>query len=588
MSSLYNYLSRAATQNKHKKAIVFGEKHLSYIEFKDKVDQIAFLLKRNNISYGDRIAVIQYRNPTLLATMFALLKLGATYVPIEPAMPDKRKELILHDSQVNYVISDTGEHNYPNGVKIIDLKELDKNDDKVRYNSELDKDLSESIAYIIYTSGSTGKPKGVMIKQKSLINLLINGMDPVGLAGDRTIACLSNISFDMSVPEFLLPLCKGLTVVLANEEQQKNPALTSRLLINNNVDTLLIAPTRLEMLATYDNEGIFLSNIKTLLFGAEIIPNRLLDLIRNKSNAQIYNLYGPTETTAYTTYSNITRKNIIDIGTPIKNTQVFILDENQNKAPVGTKGEICITGVGVGVGYVNQKELTNRKFIINKHLASNRIYRTGDLGVMLEDGSIQYLGRIDNQVKYKGHRIELEEIEKKISKYSGVRQCVVVINKDKTGNQWLSAYYTGSHNIDETSLMSFLNEEFPTYMIPNYYSQMEKLPMNHNGKIDRGKLEEKEIIIKTVDENVSTHKISDDVSNKTIRIINSILNSDYQDTSLSLVEMGIDSVRFIKLIVELEQAFNIEFDDEVLIYNHLTTIDNLISLIKECKLTKTK
>lgn len=218
----------------------------------------------------------------------------------------------------------------------------------------------KNTAYIIYTSGSTGDPKGVLITQESLMNLIRNGTEEVGINFGKTIACISNISFDMSVPETILPLCKGLTVVLANEKEQINPVLMKKLIINNNVDILLIPPTRLEYLLSYNNDYVFLKRLTTVLLGAENISYNLLELIKTNSSAKIYNLYGPTEITAFATYCNLTKANDIHIGKPIKNMNVFILNEKQQKLGVNEKGEIYISGIGVGKGYVNKPELTKK------------------------------------------------------------------------------------------------------------------------------------------------------------------------------------------------------------------------------------
>ncbi|ADV93494.1 amino acid adenylation domain-containing protein [Bacillus subtilis] len=571
--SIYDLLRRTSFKYPDTVAVKFESQRITYKEFLFRVDSIALYLEKEGIHSGKIVSIIMKRSPELLATLFALLKLGATYVPIEPTLPEKRIIYLIKDSGSECVVSDQ-DCNYIKNKKIINMS---KAKEITTYTEDIPQKSSpnymKNTAYIIYTSGSTGDPKGVLITQESLMNLIRNGTEEVGINFGKTIACISNISFDMSVPETILPLCKGLTVVLANEKEQINPVLMKKLIINNNVDILLIPPTRLEYLLSYNNDYVFLKRLTTVLLGAENISYNLLELIKTNSSAKIYNLYGPTEITAFATYCNLTKANDIHIGKPIKNMNVFILNEKQQKLGVNEKGEIYISGIGVGKGYVNKPELTKKNFVSIPSISENRIYKTGDLGVILPSGYIKYLGRKDNQVKFQGYRIELEEIEKVIIKYPGIKQCVTEINRDKNNEQWICSFFTSNNTINEQKLRSFLLDKLPIYMVPSHFICLESFPMNVNGKINRKKI--KELVIQKG--KTSEHK--SDYKETIMYIINDILQTDFKNKTLKISEIGMDSVRFIKMVSEIERRFEIEFDDDFLIYDKFKTIEDIINFV---------
>ncbi|NTU24948.1 amino acid adenylation domain-containing protein [Bacillus tequilensis] len=571
--SIYDLLRRTSFKYPDTVAVKFESQRITYKEFLFRVDSIALYLEKEGIHSGRIVSIIMKRSPELLATLFALLKLGATYVPIEPTLPEKRIIYLIKDSGSECVVSDQ-DCNYIKNKKVINMsieKEITTYTEDIPQKSS--PNYMKNTAYIIYTSGSTGDPKGVLITQESIINLIRNGTEEVGISFGKTIACISNISFDMSVPETILPLCKGLTVVLANEKEQINPVLMTKLIINNNVDILLIPPTRLEYLLSYNNDYVFLKRLTTVLLGAENISYNLLELIKTNSSAKIYNLYGPTEITAFATYCNLTKANDIHIGKPIKNMNVFILNEKQQKLGVNEKGEIYISGIGVGQGYVNKPELTQKNFVSIPSISENRIYKTGDLGVILPSGYIKYLGRKDNQVKFQGYRIELEEIEKVIIKYPGIKQCVTEINRDKNNEQWICSFFTSNNTINEQKLRSFLLDKLPIYMVPSHFICLESFPMNVNGKINRKKI--KELVIQKG--KTSEHKR--DYKETIIYIINNILQTDFKNITLKISEIGMDSVRFIKMVSEIERRFEIEFDDDFLIYDKFKTIEDIINFV---------
>ncbi|UJF35529.1 amino acid adenylation domain-containing protein [Paenibacillus hexagrammi] len=487
---MYEIIAKTASQQPNVAAVVFEDTVTTYEAFIHTVDRLAAMLQMNHIKQGDIVGLIHSRTPIALAAMFAGVKVGAAYMPIEPGAPKARTVYMLDENHAAAILTDLPEimDQYAD-YRIIDTSKQTMVQATEAFNEHID--YSDHTAYIIYTSGSTGKPKGVKIRQAGIVNLILHGTDVVGISPGRTMMCLSNLSFDMSVPETILALCKGLTVVLANEKEQKNPVLIRRLFEKHGIDTVLIAPTRLQLLTMYHRNLSFMSHVKSFMFGAEKIPGYLLEMIKaNCPDARIYNLYGPTEVTAFVTYSDITDKVLIDVGRPIENMEVYIMNEYLEPVRIGVKGEICVSGIALSPGYVNDLELTDKKFIFHENVKYGSLYRTGDYGRMLDDGCIQYLGRLDNQVKFKGYRIELEEIEAVALSYPGIMQVVADIREDAVGVEELFLFYSLTQPINEADLRNYLRQVLPDYMVPTVYERSETLPTNQNGKIDRKQLKQ--------------------------------------------------------------------------------------------------
>lgn len=272
---------------------------------------------------------------------------------------------------------------------------IDENE-TVDFREESNK--SES-AYILYTSGTTGIPKGVEVTREGLFNFIEGISEIIDFSAGKRIACFTTVSFDIFILESIMALYRGLVVVLANEDEQRNPRLMAKLIQDNEVDMVQMTPSRMQLLLNYDKELSCLKNVKEIMIGGESFPLSLLRRLKEKTNAKIYNMYGPTETTIWSTVSDLTQKDRIDIGRPIKNTEVYIVDESLSILPEGQVGEIYIAGKGLARGYVGKNDLTIEKFIYLPQKPDVRVYRTGDMGRYLPDGDLEYLGRTDNQVK---------------------------------------------------------------------------------------------------------------------------------------------------------------------------------------------
>ena len=370
----------------------------------------------------------------------------------------------------------------------IELGEFEFEVSKPNNYEYIEKKHLKNFAYVIYTSGSTGKAKGIGIRQESLYNLIKYGTKDIGLTEKHRIISFSNFAFDMSVPETIIPILVGMSIVVLDDEEIGNPRLVQRQIHNHNVSTVLITPTRMNILLNCKRGTEFLRSVKYILFGAEMISNTLIDKIKDACDAQIFNLYGPTETTAYLTYSNITDKKVIDIGAPIENTFICLIDEEQNIIEGPGEGEIIIGGIGVANGYLSVD--VKRAFRKMPELSDAYVYFTGDIAKRLENGDLIYLGRRDNQIKYRGFRLGLEEIENTIRNYvKEIQDCVIHVYK-YANIEYLTMLYVGRNELEITNFKRLVAEYLASYEIPICLIRVASLPLNKNSKIDRGAVAE--------------------------------------------------------------------------------------------------
>ena len=272
-----------------------------------------------------------------------------------------------------------------------------------------------------------------MIEHRSVVNFIYGITDRIDFSSEKTILAVTTISFDIFVLETLLPLTKGLRVIIADENQQKNGEELNNLIIDNNVNIFQTTPSRIQMMLSYENSSSAFGLLDEVIVGGEELPKKLLDELKKICKGKIYNMYGPTETTIWSLIQELTHKEKVDIGRPIFNTNVYIMNQYQNLNPIGVAGELYIAGDGLARGYLNKPELTAEKFVSNPFVPGERMYRTGDLARWLPDGNIEFLGRIDNQVKIRGYRIELGEIENCLLKHELVKEAVVIAKNDESG-----------------------------------------------------------------------------------------------------------------------------------------------------------
>lgn len=558
-----------------KSSIIYNSDRIPYSQISCEANMVAAYIQPY-ITEKSVIGIALPRIPFLISAMLASTQLKIPFVPIDPQIPSERVKQIVAVAEISLLITSkkiSSEYNIPNKVFIEDMTCLTN-------EAPLNLEHKNDIMYILFTSGSTGTPKGVEITYESFWNFMEGISEIINFIPGRRIACLTTVSFDIFFLESLMALYQGLTVVLANEEEQCNPKLMAKLIQKDKVDMIQMTPSRMQLLLNYDKELTCMSSIKEIMIGGESFPLSMFQVLREKTTAKIYNMYGPTETTIWSTVSDLTHKDRIDIGRPIKNTEIYIVDENLSILPAGQVGEICIAGKGLTKGYVGRDDLTKEKFIYLPQKPDVRVYRTGDMGRYLPDGDLEYLGRTDNQVKFRGHRLELEEIESHLNQFGGINQSVVIAAEKSEMDKVLVAFYTSDNHIETKDIISYLSLKLPAYMIPDVFKRVENFVQTQNGKIDRKKVME---CIEINGENPSPKNWNtielNETQAKIFQVIESNLNPKIGnvtlETDFSLA--GVDSITFIKIVVALESEFNFEFDDEMLL---ITAFPTIISMIK--------
>jgi amino acid adenylation domain-containing protein/non-ribosomal peptide synthase protein (TIGR01720 family) len=473
-------------------AAVWENKHYSYKDLDMKSSRFAASLRKKGVVPGTIVGVMVTRSFDMIVALLGVMKAGAAYLPIDPDYPADRIEYMLADSGAQILLT---EAELSNNVKC-NATTLFIHDESLYQEEEPGRGFrlhtAKHHAYVIYTSGSTGNPKGVMITHQAVHNFIKAMAEEIDFNPGKSILGLTTISFDIFVLETWVPLTKGMAVVIASETDQLDPRALHRLITDHHVEMLQITPSRLKMLMTSDPEMTFLNKVSDIMLGGEPLPIHLLHKLQNNSGLTIYNMYGPTETTVWSCVSNLTRKSNVDIGRPIANTQVFLVDDNDMLVPVGVPGELCIGGEGLAAGYWNREHLTEQKFVDNPHVPGHKMYRTGDLAKWREDGCLEYIGRTDLQVKIRGYRIELEEIEKTMIRQLPVKEAIAAAKEDEHGNYYLCAYYVPIDEAKLDSIRESLLKSLPEYMVPSYFIPLEQMPLTPNGKIDKKALPEPE------------------------------------------------------------------------------------------------
>ncbi|HEY5327380.1 MAG TPA: amino acid adenylation domain-containing protein [Mucilaginibacter sp.] len=488
------FLNKCAKQYPDKIALKFNGNTLTYKSLFESSNKLAKLLIGNNIKTGDIVGLALDRSPGMVIALLAILKSGAAYVPLDPEYPKDRIEFMLEDSSAKVLLtSQKYKDHFRSGANEILIEDaLAKLADYTSDEPEINLN-SADLAYVLYTSGSTGKPKGVQIRHYNLVNFLLSMQKAPGMnAGDKILA-VTTISFDIAGLELYLPLICGAQLILSNSETSKDGRLLLDLVKDEKISFMQATPYTWRMMLEAGWENHLPVKI---LCGGEALPKDLVSKLTPRCSA-LWNVYGPTETTIYSTLKLIESDADINIGRPIANTQVYILDENLNNLTDGSIGEIVIAGDGVAQGYLNRPGLTAEKFIEDTFAENpgGKMYRTGDLGKFKENGEIQCLGRIDHQVKVRGYRIELEEIEHTLVTQPGIKEAVVIAREDNPGDPRLVAYVVLTPDAKADGLKALSNSwqqalmaVLPEYMVPDDFVLLKSIPITPNGKTDRKSL----------------------------------------------------------------------------------------------------
>jgi len=461
-------------------ALVFESKALSYAELDRQSDEIAAYLQSNyGITAGDRVGLLIDRSDRMIVGILGAMKAGAAYVPIEPDFPKGRKAFLLKDSEVKVLLTES--HHffdidyYDGNVYAIDIQI--SNEETISVGAG---PAPADPAYVIYTSGSTGQPKGVMISHCSLVDYVYGLKARTNIQDCRTFGLMSTPAADLGHTVIYSSLMLGACLHIFPAASVMDPEKLAAV----QLDCIKIVPSHWK--ALQDGEKPFIPST-TLIFGGEQLTKDVIALLVEKGAAcQVYNHYGPTETTVGKLINHISLKDFaskISLGSPFGNTRIYIVDKYGQLCPTGVVGEICIAGEGLAISYLNQPELTKEKFTEAAFKKGERIYRTGDLGRWLPDGTVEFMGRKDVQLKIRGYRIEPGEIENALLAFQGVTNAVVIAREGV-----LLAYLTAHDALATDKLLSYLSNLLPSYMIPASFIQVPQIPLTANGKIDKAAL----------------------------------------------------------------------------------------------------
>ncbi len=487
-------LERQAALHPHKTAVIACGETRTFRELNENANKIANHLLDMGLSREQMVGVMMPRRADVYAVRQGIMKAGGAFVPIDPEYPDERIAYILEDSGAEFVImpkelvSRRSKLLEMVAAKPLSLEELLAEGGNIQ-NPQTDI-RPENLCYCIYTSGSTGKPKGVMIEHRNLVNYVDDNpynVEARSYVQKATVSlAFAAITFDVSILEECIPLYHGITVCMANEEEIHNPLALSELILNHGVDMMTCTPSFLTNIIDMPELKEALSRIKVFNVGAEAFPDALYGKIMALGSAPlVFNGYGPTETTIGCAFEQVTGEKIT-IGKPMANTKMMVIDQYRNLLPAGVPGELLIIGNGVGRGYVGRPDMTADKFIT---FEGRKAYRSGDLAKWNHHGKIEFMGRMDNQVKLRGLRVELDEIENVINRYPGVKSSVVVV-KEKEGNQFLCGYFVAGQQVDCQNLTCFMQKYLTPYMVPGVLMQLPELPLTNNGKVDKRALPE--------------------------------------------------------------------------------------------------
>ena len=516
-----------------KTAVIACDKTLTYRELNEEANRIAHSLIEKGVGVGDIVAIKLYRKSYLFSAILGAIKCGTTYMPIDPTYPEDRIEYMMTESNAKCCIEED------------DISKLLVSENKSNLNLAID--LRNTFC-ALHTSGSTGKPKMSLLTHGGMMNFISanqrfwNNID--------TVVSATIVTFDAFVMESVLSVSQGKQVVLASEDEIYNHSKFESLFNHSEHNMFFSTPTKIENYIENSENKHYLSKIKSYVIGGEVFSEHLLNLIYKYSpNSNIYNVYGPTETTICALVDELNIGKDITIGKPIANTQIYIVDKYMKPTPIGVTGELCIAGDGVGVGYLNRPELTAEKFIDNP-FGKGKLYKTGDLAYWREDGNIVYVGRNDFQVKIRGLRIELGEIENAICGIYGISQAVVVVCKNTEGRQLICAFYTGAE-VDAKEIRSQIGNKLPKYMLPHIFTHLDEMPLTSSGKINRKALPEVDLYaIDTTAEYVAPEN---EQQKELCRLIESVLGCEKVGINDNFFDIGGDSLKAIELISKIEK-----------------------------------
>lgn len=599
--TIFKIIEQYASEMPEHTAVSFGTGYYTYRQINEKANKIANFLIGKGLKKGELAAVMLERSPILFECILAVWKAGGAYIPIDTSYPNERIYNILNTSGAKVLISGTEYINDDLGRAYHDMiADIERCTDEIESQSyeNLNLDInSDDLAYVIYTSGSTGLPKGAMVEHIGMMNHINAKIKELQITQSSVVVQNASQCFDISVWQFFAGVAAGGKIAIYPTALCMDAELFIEKLEADHVTILEVVPSFLSAILEYleSNYKAFPNLEYLVVTGEAVKPNIVAKWFDLYPGIKMVNAYGPTEASDDVTHFVMDKnpgKEMIPIGKPIQNFGIYIVDKDMNLCDIGIKGEICVAGVGVGRGYLNDPDKTERVFLkdVFTNERGGRLYRTGDIGRYLSDGNVEFLGRKDNQVKVRGFRIELGEIESVLSMNEGVRECVVDVMEDASGNNRVIAYMTledtvngqmGKLHLSREFVQaqeSFLKDRLPEYMIPTYFIVLEQFPLTINGKIDRKALPKPE---DTEKEYVAPRNEIEEILEAIIKELLVIKRAGIYD---NFFELGGDSIKAIKLVSRIQQKFNIKIHIRDIFLN--STIKELSEYIVHAQKTK--
>lgn len=490
--TVHEIFEQKVKENPSENAIVYKEMTLTYSELDARANQLARTLRKKGVQRNSIVGLIAEPSLEMVIGVLGVLKAGGAFLPIDPTLPISRIKYFLRDSDCQLVLARNNmKERFTFEQEVIRLDdEINCKEDGCHLESI---NQPEDLAYVIYTSGTTGNPKGVMVEHKNIVNQLIGLIRKLKFNQEMNHLLLAKITFDVSVQQILLPILSGGRLYIPEEELIVEPRNMWNFIERNKINALGAVPTHLKVLI----DNIVTSHsLKYVLVAGEVFTKSLYNQLKSTVNAEmIINLYGPTETTIFSTYyicHENEESSSIPIGKPLSNYRAYILNQDYYPVPIGVTGELYIAGAGVGRGYINKSDLTDEKFISDPFIPGEKMYKTGDLTRWLPNGDIEYIGRIDHQVKVKGVRVEPDEIKNHILNHKSIENAIVVAKQNQSNESYLCAYLIANQEVTSTELRNYLRNKLPEYMIPSHFVQLESMPLTNNDKVDVRALQERD------------------------------------------------------------------------------------------------
>jgi len=555
--TLHHWFEQVAANLPDQIAVRYQGRQLSYAELDRQANRLANYLIAQGVRVEDLVGICMTRSLEMIIAVLGSLKAGAAFLPLDPAYPKDRLAYMINDSNVTLVLTQQAisEELETNGVRRVCLDaEWERIESYPSTSPSIAID-ADNLAYVIYTSGSTGKPKGTMVQHRGWCNLGRAQQILFGVGPDSRILQFSALSFDASVWEMVMALTSGATLVLTDQTLLMTGQGLLQVLQQEQITTITLPPSVLAVIPNAD-----VPELRTLITAGEACTKDLVD--RWAKGRQMFNAYGPTETTVCASVYPINRDEDRNppIGRPIANFELYVLDANLEPVPIGVPGELCVGGIGLARGYLRRADLTAEKFIPHpfSHQPGARLYRTGDLVKYRPDGNIEFLGRIDQQVKLRGFRIELGEIESCIAHYPGVQDAAVVVREEPSGDRRLVGYFTVNpgKQVEPNDLRRYLRIQLPEYMIPAHLMQLDEFPLTPSGKVDKKALPSPDFSRSTLENPYVAPR--NEVETKLAQICANLLNVPQVGIYDNFFDLGGHSLLATQVIAHIQDEFQVE------------------------------